>query len=262
MTYSDFWRTSHLNKATWYCMLRYWIRAKVKERTVSVCVGLAASRTAKGELACLYWLHALTHFDKIPGTMYIFDPVMTELDIELCKLHEIEIIAENEDGKRLADKPTLFYMPHCGRGLYSNTLSANWNKQHLPNVTIIGNRFDMYVGRWVQLLHSNREMCFWSLALVNWKRTLRESVHISSLLLIFWTLCCFPKSLTTTRSLAISPSRRFQKKQWTNRSLISGWVQYHNRMHSCHCEIKDQEIYTHLLNEFIMRYPLNHPQPQ
>lgn len=81
--------------------------------------------------------------------MYIFDPVMTELDIELCKLHKIEIIAENEDGKRLADKPTLFYMPHCGRGLYSNTLSANWNKKHLPNVTIIGNRFDMYVGRLV-----------------------------------------------------------------------------------------------------------------
>jgi hypothetical protein len=79
--------------------------------------------------------------------MYIFDPVMTKLDQELCILHDIKIIKENEDGKRLAEKSTLFYMPHCGRGLYSNTLSANWNAKHLSNVTIVGNRFDMYVGR-------------------------------------------------------------------------------------------------------------------
>ena len=52
-----------------------------------------------------------------------------------------------KDGKRSVQKPTLFYMPHCGRGLYSNTLSANWNKDKLGNVIIIGNRFDMYVGR-------------------------------------------------------------------------------------------------------------------
>ncbi|KAI8076644.1 uncharacterized protein B0P05DRAFT_545305 [Gilbertella persicaria] len=83
---------------------------------------------------------------KIPGKMYIFDPVMTTLDKELCALHNIDIIQENEDGKRTVTKPTLFYMPHCGRGLYSNTLSANWNKQQLAHVTIIGNRFDMYVG--------------------------------------------------------------------------------------------------------------------
>jgi hypothetical protein len=78
--------------------------------------------------------------------MYIFDPVMTELDEQLCNLHELDIIKENEDGKRSVTKPTLFYMPHCGRGLYSNTLSSNWNTEQLPLVTIIGNRFDMYVG--------------------------------------------------------------------------------------------------------------------
>ncbi|KAG1411862.1 hypothetical protein G6F58_008330 [Rhizopus delemar] len=78
--------------------------------------------------------------------MYIFDPVMTELDKELCKVNGIEIIKEDEQGKRSIKQSTLFYMPHCGRGLYSNTLSANWNKDQLPLVTIIGNRFDMYVG--------------------------------------------------------------------------------------------------------------------
>ncbi|CAO0791713.1 unnamed protein product [Mucor circinelloides] len=111
-----------------------------------VCYGIGSVQKSKNAQYQFVLALLLRELLKIPGTMYIFDPVMTELDIELCKLHEIEIIAENEDGKRLADKPTLFYMPHCGRGLYSNTLSANWNKQHLSNVTIIGNRFDMYVG--------------------------------------------------------------------------------------------------------------------
>lgn len=79
--------------------------------------------------------------------MYIFDPVMTELDKELCAIYKLDIIQENEQGKRAVEQSTLFYMPHCGRGLYSNTLSANWTAQQLPLITIIGNRFDMYVGR-------------------------------------------------------------------------------------------------------------------
>lgn len=84
--------------------------------------------------------------------MYIFDPVMTDLDKELCELHNIEVIKENESGKRSVTKETLFYMPHCGRGLYSNTLSANWSSEQLPLLTFVGNNFDMYVGRYCSTL--------------------------------------------------------------------------------------------------------------
>ncbi|KAI7854565.1 hypothetical protein BDC45DRAFT_535569 [Circinella umbellata] len=87
----------------------------------------------------------------------IYDPVMTELDKELSKSHNIHVIDINEDGKRTVSKPTLFYMPHCGRGLYSNTLSVNWDKQSLPNVIMIANRFDMYVGS--QLERDLRREC-------------------------------------------------------------------------------------------------------
>ncbi|KAI9269883.1 hypothetical protein BY458DRAFT_510132 [Sporodiniella umbellata] len=83
---------------------------------------------------------------KPPGKMCIFDPVMTALDKELCQASDIEIIDKDEQGKRAIEKPSLFYMPHCGRGLYSNTLSANWNAEQLSKMTMIGNRFDMYVG--------------------------------------------------------------------------------------------------------------------
>ncbi|RCH83403.1 hypothetical protein CU098_000293, partial [Rhizopus stolonifer] len=111
-----------------------------------ICYGIGSMQKSKNaqyqfELALL-----LRDLTKIPGKMYIFDPVMTELDKELCQVCDIEIITKDEEGKRPAEKPTLFYMPHCGRGLYSNTLSANWNTELLSKVTIIGNRFDMYVG--------------------------------------------------------------------------------------------------------------------
>jgi hypothetical protein len=79
--------------------------------------------------------------------MYMYDPVMTKLDEEICQHYSIKVIQENEHGKRAIEEPTLFYMPHCGRGLYSNTLSANWTSNQLDKLTIIGNDFDLYVGR-------------------------------------------------------------------------------------------------------------------
>ncbi|KAI7878332.1 SRR1-domain-containing protein [Lichtheimia hyalospora FSU 10163] len=111
-----------------------------------VCYGIGSiqhSKNAQFQFVLALFIRDLL---KIPGQVSIFDPVMTDLDKELCKVHDIHVIETNEDGKRSVQKPTLFYMPHCGRGLYSNTLSANWNKDKLGNVIIIGNRFDMYVG--------------------------------------------------------------------------------------------------------------------
>ncbi|KAI7864278.1 hypothetical protein BDF14DRAFT_1836250 [Spinellus fusiger] len=111
-----------------------------------VCYGIGSMQ--KSKIAQYQFVLVLMIYDllKIPGKMYIFDPVMTDLDKETCELHAMEIIKENEQGKRTVTHSTLFYMPHCGRGLYSNTLSANWSQEKLANVTLIGNRFDMYVG--------------------------------------------------------------------------------------------------------------------
>ncbi|KAG1049143.1 hypothetical protein G6F43_008515 [Rhizopus delemar] len=92
-----------------------------------VCYGIGSMQKSKNAQYQFVLALILRELLNIPGKMYIFDPVMTELDKELCKVNEIEIIKEDEQGK-------------------SNTLSANWNKDQLPLVTIIGNRFDMYVG--------------------------------------------------------------------------------------------------------------------
>ncbi|KAI7897804.1 SRR1-domain-containing protein [Cokeromyces recurvatus] len=111
-----------------------------------VCYGIGSMQKSKNAQYQFVLALLLRDILKIPGKIFIYDPVMTELDKELCQLHNLEIIKENEFGKRSVTRATLFYMPHCGKGLYSNTLSANWNAEQLPNVSIIGNRFDMYVG--------------------------------------------------------------------------------------------------------------------
>lgn len=41
----------------------------------------------------------------------------------------------------------MFFMPHCGRRLYSNLLCTNWSAHQLQNVVLIGNSFDNFVLR-------------------------------------------------------------------------------------------------------------------
>lgn len=42
---------------------------------------------------------------------------------------------------------TLFYMPHCGKGLYGGVLRANWSYSKLSSLAIIGNGFHAYAER-------------------------------------------------------------------------------------------------------------------
>jgi hypothetical protein len=80
--------------------------------------------------------------------MSIYDPVMTSLDKEACAHYDVEVIQKDEGCKRSITTPSLFYMPHCAKVLYSNTISANWTKVQLEQLTLIGNDFlDVYITR-------------------------------------------------------------------------------------------------------------------
>uniref|UniRef100_UPI00398E6E99 SRR1-like protein isoform X2 n=1 Tax=Pristiophorus japonicus TaxID=55135 RepID=UPI00398E6E99 len=46
-----------------------------------------------------------------------------------------------QEGKRSVDRPTLFYMVHCGKALYNNLLWKNWSPQKLAQTILIGNSF-------------------------------------------------------------------------------------------------------------------------
>lgn len=53
----------------------------------------------------------------------------------------LTVLSENEEGKRPANKPTLYYLMHCGKALYNNILWKNWTKHCLTQMIIIGNSF-------------------------------------------------------------------------------------------------------------------------
>lgn len=55
-----------------------------------------------------------------------------------------------QEGKRLASRPTLFYLMHCGKALYNNLLWKNWSTQCLPRLSVIGNSFSSMRERFVR----------------------------------------------------------------------------------------------------------------
>ena len=91
------------------------------------------------QLACAL---ELRNYFKCP--IFYFEPQMTEQEADLLQSKEIVVIPENEQARRLVDKPTLFFMPHCPMELYCNLMHTNWC--HLDNVIIFGNSLLNYAG--------------------------------------------------------------------------------------------------------------------
>ena len=58
----------------------------------------------------------------------------------------MQVLTEDEQGKRVATSPTLFYLPHCEGGLCSNVLRANAGS--LGSIAILGNSFHSYYDQW------------------------------------------------------------------------------------------------------------------
>eukprot|EP00742_Colponemidia_sp_Colp-10_P004615 GILJ01004925.1.p1 GENE.GILJ01004925.1~~GILJ01004925.1.p1 ORF type:complete len:308 (+),score=31.37 GILJ01004925.1:51-926(+) len=116
-----------------------------------VCYGLGSyenSTNAQYQLACALLLHKEVCQS---GSLMVFDPMLTEADIQVSQDLGCTIIESNEEGKRCVHRPTLFFMPHCSKGLYHNTLYANWSTDSLHNVYIVGNSFSSYSDRGWQL---------------------------------------------------------------------------------------------------------------
>ena len=58
----------------------------------------------------------------------------------------MQVIAQNQNGQRIATAPTLFYLPHCEASLCCNILEAN--ASCLERVAILGNSFRLYHDRY------------------------------------------------------------------------------------------------------------------
>ncbi|KAL5570403.1 hypothetical protein UlMin_026978 [Ulmus minor] len=78
------------------------------------------------------------------GGMEVFDPVLSTTDSRVLEFFNCSVLSVNEQGRRKAQKPTFFFMPHCEAELYDNLLQENWGVGLLSNVVLLGNSFETY----------------------------------------------------------------------------------------------------------------------
>ncbi|XP_065933928.1 uncharacterized protein [Magallana gigas] len=74
-----------------------------------------------------------------PNSLLLYDPKFLSVEKDVLTSFGFQVLKENEEAKRCCERPTLFYMPHCGKSLYNNLLFANWSPDRLCHVVIIGN---------------------------------------------------------------------------------------------------------------------------
>ncbi|XP_054904794.1 SRR1-like protein [Poeciliopsis prolifica] len=107
-----------------------------------VCYGLgcfSSCVSARYQLAMLLLLLDAGHIPLKDCSLY--DPAFSVAEKDILRELGLTVLTENEEGKRLASKPTIFYLMHCGKALYNNLLWQNWNPHCLSLVAIIGNCF-------------------------------------------------------------------------------------------------------------------------
>ncbi|KAK6143298.1 hypothetical protein DH2020_023646 [Rehmannia glutinosa] len=82
-------------------------------------------------------------FDWI-GEIEVFDPIISLTESKVLTSLGCTVLSVNEQGRRQALKPTLFFMPHCEAELYDNLLESNWGVDQLNRLIVFGNSFGAY----------------------------------------------------------------------------------------------------------------------
>ncbi|XP_044479428.1 protein SENSITIVITY TO RED LIGHT REDUCED 1-like [Mangifera indica] len=77
------------------------------------------------------------------GDIEVFDPILSATEARVFEALGCSVLSVNEQGRRCAIKPTLFFMPHCEAELYNSLLQANWGAM-LKRIVVFGNSFEMY----------------------------------------------------------------------------------------------------------------------
>jgi hypothetical protein len=104
------------------------------------------------QLVCALQLRTMFQKQGVEVVMYYFEPFMTSEEAVLLEHLSLEVIRENERGRRVVKEPTVFFMPHCPLVLYSNLLFAN--RDCLQNLVILGNSLFAYAHRLQKSCHT------------------------------------------------------------------------------------------------------------
>jgi len=92
-------------------------------------------------------LAALLRRDLLPeaASADLFDPVLSAVECAAAAALGFSVPSLDDGCRRLAEEPTLFYMPHCEASLYDALLAANWDSPaQLRRVCVLGNSFRRY----------------------------------------------------------------------------------------------------------------------
>ncbi|KAG1339169.1 putative protein SENSITIVITY TO RED LIGHT REDUCED 1 [Cocos nucifera] len=74
----------------------------------------------------------------------VFDPVLSATECAVVRALGCTVVPVDEQGRREATVPSLFYMPHCEAALYDALLEANWRPAMLNRMVVLGNSFAAY----------------------------------------------------------------------------------------------------------------------
>lgn len=96
---------------------------------------MSLSKRVKYQLAVLLLLK-----ERYDCAVKAYDPLFFPREIEFIESLGIEVLKENEEGKRKIERPAIVYFPHCVKELTNNFLYANWGPG-LKNCVLFANSF-------------------------------------------------------------------------------------------------------------------------
>ena len=92
---------------------------------------------------CMSEYHSWTLLLQV-GSVLVYDPVLSEDELMVVESFGCLRIPVNESCRRAVSHPTLFFMLHCDMAMYNNLLGANWGREGLLRVAILGNPLSFY----------------------------------------------------------------------------------------------------------------------
>ncbi len=93
-------------------------------------------------------LALLTRLQTLCASVTAYDPAFTGFERQFLRHLGISVLSVNKEGRiKASEGRTVFYLPHCPKQLTDNVLRANWNRDALSRVVLIGNSFSAIVER-------------------------------------------------------------------------------------------------------------------
>ncbi|KAH9484029.1 SRR1-like protein [Psilocybe cubensis] len=117
------------------------------QKPAVLCLGLgspSSSLVARVQLAFL--TETCKRLDIAADSVSLYDPIFTTEDTALFEELQMNVLSKNRDTESYSlSVPTICFMPHCDIELYDTLLRANWNKEGLSNLFLLGNQLQEYL---------------------------------------------------------------------------------------------------------------------